>query len=155
MTTIFIAGSRNIKMLNNDIKSTIDNIISQNFNIVIGDANGADKAVQKYLKELDYQNITIYYSGLKCRNNLGLWKVNSVFVDTCLVGRDFYTQKDIKMATVADFGFMIWDNNSKGTLNNILELTKQQKKVKVYSCPKRTFFKIKSPEHAKKLACNI
>ena len=42
---------------------------------------------------------------------------------------DFY---DIAMANEADYGFMIWDGKSRGTLNNTINLVAQNKKVLVY-----------------------
>lgn len=35
--------------------------------------------------------------------------------------------KDIKMAKVADYGLMLWDLQSAGTLRNIIELLRQNK----------------------------
>ena len=43
-------------------------------------------------------------------------------------GRDLYTLKDISMAEDADYGLMVWDGESKGTLNNILLMKKLNKK---------------------------
>ena len=43
-------------------------------------------------------------------------------------GREFYTLKDMKMADDADYGLMIWDGKSKGTLKNIEEMKKNNKK---------------------------
>ena len=57
MTTVFIGGSRSITRLNDTIRYTADNIMRQRFAIVIGDANGADKAVQRYLAEKAYRNV--------------------------------------------------------------------------------------------------
>lgn len=39
------------------------------------------------------------------------------------------------MAEEADYGFMLWDGLSKGTLNNILNLLERGKKVVVYHSP--------------------
>jgi hypothetical protein len=41
------------------------------------------------------------------------------------------------MAVEADYGFMLWDGVSKGTLNNILNLLERGKKVVVYFNPAR------------------
>ena len=51
MCTIFISGSRNVKSLNIDIQDRLNNILANNFLIIIGDANGVDKAVQQFLVE--------------------------------------------------------------------------------------------------------
>ena len=39
------------------------------------------------------------------------------------------------MAENADYGFMIWDGKSKGTLNNIINLIARKKKVLIYLSP--------------------
>lgn len=44
----------------------------------------------------------------------------------------YYSTKDLAMAKQADYGFMIWDTKSKGTLNNMINLLKENKSVAVY-----------------------
>ena len=58
MTKIFIGGSRKVTRLNEIIRKRISNIIDQNLAIYVGDANGADKAVQTFLSEKEYKNET-------------------------------------------------------------------------------------------------
>lgn len=43
------------------------------------------------------------------------------------------------MAKDADCGFMIWDKNSKGTLNNIIDLLNQKKSVELYLNEEKVF----------------
>ena len=50
MTSVFIGGSRKVSRLNSAIKERIDGIIQREFTVYIGDANGSDKAIQKYLE---------------------------------------------------------------------------------------------------------
>jgi hypothetical protein len=52
--------------------------------------------------------------------------------------------KDARMSLDADYGFMIWDGESKGTLNNVLNLVQQGKSALVYFAPKREFISVKS-----------
>ena len=40
----------------------------------------------------------------------------------------YYRAKDLAMVEDADCGFMIWNGESKGTLNNILNLLYMDKK---------------------------
>ncbi len=148
MTTIFIAGSRNISKLNDEIKDRINNILRNNFQIVVGDADGVDKAVQRYLADAGYSNVVVYCSGNSFRNNVGTWATQNISVSSKLKGRDFYTQKDIKMAEKADYGFMIWDGKSKGTVNNILELLSRKKRILLYFFPEKTFYSISSQDQA-------
>ncbi|MDG2918071.1 hypothetical protein P7M46_08680 [Bisgaard Taxon 10/6] len=149
MCTVFISGSRNIKSLNIKIEQRLINILSQNFLVVIGDANGVDKAVQKFLAEKEYNTVEIYCSGNNCRNNLGNWNLKQI--DSNATGRKFYEAKDKIMAKIADYGFVIWDGNSIGSLNNIAELLSQNKKSLVYYLPKKDFITIASNEHLKSL----
>lgn len=144
MTTVFISGSRHLTRLNQDIKTRLENVINQHFAVVVGDANGVDKAVQAYLREVGYEAVTVFCSGQTCRNNLGNWPVTKIQVDPKLKGRAFYTVKDKKMAEIADYGFVIWDGKSQGSYNNIVELLEQGKKALVYFAPNKRFSTIKS-----------
>ena len=50
------------------------------------------------------------------------------------------------MARAAFYGFILWDGKSKGTLNNILNLLRQQKKVLVYFSPDQSCSMLRSVE---------
>lgn len=43
------------------------------------------------------------------------------------------------MAEEAEYGFMLWDGKSVGTLLNVARLLEQHKKVVFYSAPERDF----------------
>lgn len=144
MTTVFLSGSRKINRLNDVIRNRIENIVDQGFRVVVGDANGADKAMQAFLAERHYPNVAVYCAGNTCRNNVGEWKTEKVSVDAKLKGRAFYTQKDKVMASEADFGFVLWDGKSEGSINNIFELLNKGKKAVVYFSPRKEFFNVKS-----------
>ena len=57
MNKVFFGGSRYIGRLNQAVKKRTDNIITNGYLILIGDANGADKAMQRYLSEKGYRNV--------------------------------------------------------------------------------------------------
>jgi hypothetical protein len=141
---VFIGGSRRISQLNIEVKKRLQNIIDQSFTVLIGDAKGADKAVQKFFVEKRYSEVIIYCSGSKCRNNLGGWPTVNIEVKKNLKGIAFYMIKDERMAVEADYGFMLWDGKSAGTLNNILNLLKQQKNLLLYFLPKKQLLSISS-----------
>ena len=141
MTTVFIGGSRAVSRLNPTIRDRLDDLMRKGCRIVIGDANGADKAVQQYLAAQGYRNVTIYCME-KPRNNIGNWKVRSIQGHSSRRGFAYYATKDIAMANEADCGVMLWDGRSKGTLHNILNLVRAGKKVLVYFSPERKFYKI-------------
>lgn len=144
MTKVFIGGSRRVARLDKDVESRIDNIINNGFTILVGDANGIDRAVQAYLSARGYQKVVVFCSGDNSRNNLGNWATKHVETTRDKKDFAFYALKDLEMAKEADYGFMIWDGKSKGTLNNILNLLKQKKKVLVYYTPKHDFYTLKT-----------
>ena len=45
---VFISGSLSIKVLPKETEETIDKIINKNAEILVGDAPGIDKLIQKY-----------------------------------------------------------------------------------------------------------
>lgn len=142
MKRIFISGSMRIKRLDAQVDKRIDNIINSNFGVLIGDANGVDASVQKILNEKHYSNVTVYCSGNHVRNNLGKWSVKKVRTEHKINTRFFFTAKDILMAKKCDYGLMVWDSVSTGTLSNIYELLVQEKKSLVYVNKLKSFFKI-------------
>lgn len=141
---VFIGGSRKISRINQKIKTRIDNLINLNFTILLGDANGVDKSVQTYLFSKNYNNIFIFCVNNFCRNNIGGWEVKDIKYKSSIKDYKYYSSKDIEMAKEADYGFMIWDGESKGTLSNIVNLIKLSKKVLVYFSPLRRFYEIKN-----------
>jgi len=138
MTTVFMGGSRKFRQLNRVVRSRILNVVEREFQVVVGDAAGSDRAIQACLAEESYSLVTIYCTGATCRNNLGGWPEEHV---TPPPGgrRDFryYAAKDLAMAEVADFGLMLWDGVSVGTTNNMLNLVERDRKVVVYHGPSR------------------
>jgi adenine-specific DNA-methyltransferase len=143
MNTVFIGGSRHVSRLPAPAKERLDNIGKSGCHIVIGDANGADKAVQKHLSDAAYSDVEVFCSGDVCRNNLGSWPTRNIQPPRHVKGFQFYAAKDREMAQAADFGLMIWDGKSPGTVLNVLRLIKAGKKVVLFSAPeaKTTTFK--------------
>lgn len=135
MSTVFIGGSRHISRLPPMAKTRLDNVISNKHAVVVGDANGADKAVQKYLADARYADVTVYCSGEKCRNNVGGWTETHVEVKQSAKGFELYATKDREMARHADFGLMIWDGKSPGTALNVLRLVRLGKKAVLLNVP--------------------
>jgi len=144
MKKVFFGGSRKLGKLNHSIRERTDNIMSQNYIVLLGDANGADKAMQEYLAEKQYTQVLVFCSGNTCRNNMGNWPIRYIASDRAQKDFQHYAIKDKKMSEEADYGFMLWDGKSKGTLNNILNLIEDKKSVLVYFSPKKKFFTLKS-----------
>ncbi|MDQ9948646.1 MULTISPECIES: hypothetical protein [Acinetobacter] len=142
MKKIFIAGSISIKNLDESVTKRIDKMMHQGYEIILGDADGIDKAVQNYLSIQEYRNVIVYHSGMKVRNNLGNWPTKSIATKYRSGTRDFFTAKDIALANDADIGVMLWDKKSTGTLKNIIELIKQHKKVTVFLQQEKKFQRV-------------
>ena len=139
MSTVFVGGSRRASRLNGKVKARLDAICEQDMTVIVGDANGADKAVQTYLAQRRYGNVIVYCSNGVCRNNIGHWTLRSVPTDAAPGTRSFYEAKDGAMAHDASYGLMIWDGRSKGTLNNVVALLRGGKSVLVYTTPDAAF----------------
>lgn len=146
MNTVFIGGSRHVSRLPAEVRKRLDNVISSGHRVVVGDANGADKAVQKHLHDAQYDKVTVYCSGTKPRNNLGSWTTHRVAAPKGSKGFQFYAAKDREMARDADFGLMIWDGQSAGTMLNVLRLVRAGKISVLFSVPEKTSLNIKSIE---------
>jgi len=143
---IFIAGARTITNLDNNAKNRLLSIYEKGHNVLVGDCYGVDTSVQKIYADLNYDNVTVYASNGKARNNIGHWSVVSIPVTDNVKGFDLYKQKDIAMSNEADYGFMIWNGESKGTLNNMINLVNQNKTVLVYFVPQNRFITIENQE---------
>jgi hypothetical protein len=141
MTHVFLGGSRAVSRLNPLIREQLENLINRRCTILIGDANGADKAMQKYFAEQNYQDVIVFCMN-RFRNNLGTWQTRIVKTDRSRKDFAYFSTKDKEMAREAKCGLMLWDGESKGTLSNIIELIRAQKKVLVYLAPLKKFFKL-------------
>jgi len=139
---VFIAGARAVPSLNESIQERLNNIYSKKYTVLVGDASGVDSAVQKYYFDRDYQNVVVYASEGKARNNIGNWDVRKVDVPTRSRGFNYYAVKDKAMADDADYGFMIWNGESRGTLTNIVNLLNLEKKSIVYHTENGLFYSI-------------
>ncbi len=143
-TKVFIAGSRRLSRLNDDVRSRIENIVDKGFAVIVGDANGVDKAVQQYLSTRNYNNVVVFCMEAGCRNNVGHWPTRRITA-TDPGRRDFayYSTKDRAMAEEADYGLMLWDGRSRGTLTNIVHLVRESKPVVVYVAPENSFYTLR------------
>ena len=141
MTTVFIGGSRAVSRLNTVIRSKLDDLMERGCTIFVGDANGADKAVQSHLADRGYRKVVVYCME-DCRNNLGSWPTKQISKPSFRKDFAYYVAKDRAMTMDAKCGVMLWDGKSKGTLNNIQNLISMGKKTLVYFGPEKTFQKL-------------
>ena len=119
MANVLISGSRSIKVLPDDAIVSIDRIIALGFHIILGDANGIDNLVQKYLAYRKYRKVTVYYASF---NGSGKPRNNHNFSAISVPGN--YSERDKAMCLLADYGLAIWDGRSRGTKANIDQVLK-------------------------------
>lgn len=139
MTKVFIGGSRHVSRLNAGMRERLDTIMEKGFPVLVGDANGADKAVQAYLHGKRYGAVEVFCTGSLCRNNVGDWPTRNVPADTRERNAQFHSAKDRVMALEATVGLMVWDGQSVGTLLNVYRLLDQHKKAVIYIVPLKSF----------------
>lgn len=150
-TKVFIAGSMSIKHLDPKVKERIANIVSQQFEVVVGDADGSDASIQLHLIDLGNSKTTVFCSGQRPRNNVGGWPVQMVETKYAQGSRAFFMAKDLQMAEIADFGLMIWDAKSTGTLSNVIELLARKKKSVVFVNKAKMFKNVGTVEQLEEL----
>ena len=144
MTKVFIAGSRRLSKLNKEVKHRIDNIMDKGLTVIIGDANGVDKTVQKYLSSKHYSDVVVFCMEGGCRNNVGMWPTRTIAASD--PGRKdfaYFATKDRAMAEEAHYGLMLWDGQSRGTLTSIVDLVRKEKPVVVYIPKDKNFYTLR------------
>jgi hypothetical protein len=146
-TKVFIAGSRRLSRLSREVMRRIDNVVDKGFTVVVGDANGMDKAVQRYLDKRRYENVLVFCMEGICRNNIGHWPTRNIKAAEP-ARRDFsyFSTKDRVMAEEADYGLMLWDGRSRGTLTSIVDFVRRGKPVLVYLAPRKSFHTLRRPD---------
>ena len=135
-----------MSQLNKDVKRRLDNIIEKGFTVIVGDANGADKAVQQYLASKHHQKVIVFCMAGDCRNNLGKWPTRDITAASGARGFAYFSTKDRAMVEEADYGLMLWDGKSRGTLTNVVDLVRQGRPVVVYVAPAKAFATLREPE---------
>ncbi len=151
MEAVFLGGSRRIARLNESMRSKLEELLDRGLWMFVGDANGADRAIQQYLADREYERVVVYAVTGMLRNNVGHWKVRSVDASRGARGFDLYSVKDTQMANDASYGLMLWDGKSRGTLENVRNLLAQGKPVAVHLGPARRFVSLRSTEDLHKL----
>jgi hypothetical protein len=86
-----------------------------------------------------------------CRNNVGNSPTREVAAPRGAKGFDYYSLKDCEMAEAAEYGLMLWDGKSKGTVSNVVNLSRDHKPAVVYVAPTKQFRTIKSLDDLKDL----
>jgi hypothetical protein len=145
VTSVFIGGSRAISKLNGALRAKLDDLMQRGCTIFVGDASGADKVVQQHFAARGYPHVVVYCMD-GCRNNIGGWPTKKISRPAGPRDFAYYATKDKAMADDAKCGMMLWDGESKGTLNNIQNLLAAGKKTLVYFSPENAFYKLVSSD---------
>lgn len=154
MTIVFVAGSIAISRLHPLVLARLATIVERGFPIVVGDADGVDSAVQQALLEAAASAVTVYCSGDNPRNNVGDWPVEAIHPMATPGTRAWFTAKDLAMAEAAEYGLMIWDAKSTGTLSNVLALVAQGKTCVVFVNKDKNFVTVTDTDGVDRLvAC--
>lgn len=130
---IVIGGSRKISNLPTSVAERVRELVDSGAEFLVGDAPGVDTGFQQLLKSLNCQNVTVYSSAGYVRNNVNNW--NAIEVDATIKSKssDMHAFKDREMCKVADYGLMVWDSESAGTLSNVIDLVENGKECVVFN----------------------
>ena len=129
---VVLGGSRKLNVLPDSVQQRLDAWMHLGATFLIGDAPGIDTTFQTHLHYNRYKSVVIYTSAYSVRNNIGHWEVVPIDSGLKSASAARHTVKDRKMTELADAGLMLWDQESIGTLANILDLARQGKNVAIY-----------------------
>jgi hypothetical protein len=132
---IVLGGSRHLEYIPNEVAEKLDGWIAQDVQFLVGDAPGSDRAFQSFLQMRKYPNVLVLSSAGMIRNNLGNWPTELVESGLKSKSHSVHAFKDRKMTAISDFGLMIWDCESAGTLSNVIDLLKQGKECALWIAP--------------------
>ena len=134
MKKVFISGSIAIKALPECVLLSLDKMMQNNLEILVGDASGIDEQILKYFSKHKYKNVTVYSIYNQPRNlNSSDFKVKVIDIEIeSNREREKQKEKDKAMTNDSEYSLVIWDGKSKGSYSNILRSLEQKKAVKVY-----------------------
>ena len=122
---VFLGGSKRIGRLPDKVVGMLDSFIESGEHFLIGDCHGADLALQNYLHSKNYEKVTVFCSGEKCRFNVGGWEVRHIDASED-------RKKDKVMIEECACGFFVWDAHSIGTKLNRMDLKPLGKPIFTY-----------------------
>jgi len=132
---IVLGGSRNIEKIPTEVLELINDYVGRKYNFLIGDAPGSDSAFQYFFAQEKYRKVKIFSSAGYIRNNIGSWDWE--LIDSGLKSKSnaVHAFKDRHMCKLSNFGIMIWDCQSAGTLSNVIDLVRQGKNCFIWVAP--------------------
>jgi hypothetical protein len=152
---VFIGGSRRLGRMTAGLAHRLDNVMHNKLEVLVGDANGFDRAAQAYLAQHNYRSVTVYCTAGECRNNVGDWPLHAVEYEGRDRGLEFYTAKDDAMLTDANYGLFAWDGKSRGTLRNIRKMAEHGKPSAVYVSPIKKFVTVRNSQDISALSLHL
>ena len=141
---IFLGGSRNLAFVPEEVQDRLDSWIHTGAHFLIGDANGADSALQAFLASSGHRQVTVFSSATHTRNNKGSWPEERVDSGLKSNSADRHTVKDREMVKQAGEGLVIWDQKSIGTLANIVDLVRSNKPVVMFDSRQKELWALES-----------
>lgn len=141
---VFISGSLSIASLPEPVIERIGGIVERALPVLIGDARGVDRLVQRHLADRDITAVTVYCSGDGPRHNLGDWPVRNIPSSGRKGTAAYHIPKDAAMARDASSGLVIWDGRSRGSLANIHRLAARRCFIMIWFGPEGRFITLRS-----------
>jgi hypothetical protein len=131
MKTVFISGSSKIKRLNKEMTDCLDELMTQDVQVIVGDCYGVDFLAQKYLKAHNFDRVTVYTSTETPRrsvypNFVSLWEQSKG-----KEGEEFYQVKDKAMCDACDGAIAFWNGVSYGVKCNIDRIKASGKPIRI------------------------
>ena len=117
---------------------------------LVGDAAGVDTAFQSLLAGSDYRRVVVFTALDEARNNRGGWEVRQVDSGLKSKGAAMHTAKDRQMVRLAEYGIMVWDGSSPGTLANVIDFVDEGKSCLVWAPDDDLLWNMDSPQNLEK-----
>jgi len=112
-----------------EVKQRIDQAIERGMKIIVGEASGASRLYQDYLKARGYRNVVVGHA-VRLRYNAGNWK-------DVQYGKDL-KERERRMIEDCDSAIVIWMNNSGVIAENLELLKRLGKPTYLYECTSET-----------------
>ena len=68
---VFIAGPRIVNELDECVKQKLENICTKQYEVFVGEADGIDSCIQKYMRSKNYKNVTSETESLRKLDRAG------------------------------------------------------------------------------------
>ena len=112
-----------------EVRERIDKAIERGMTIIVGEAPGANRLYQDYLKKKGYRNVIVGHA-VRLRYNAGNWK-------DVKYGRNL-KEREKKMIEDCDSAVVIWMNNSSVIAGDLEMLKRLGKPTFLYECSSET-----------------